>query len=67
MNYNGCDEDGWDWFQEQTKAEFEQYALRQGYSLARDVEYSFFYADPRTEDAWRMYHQGHVSGRTWRE
>lgn len=65
MKSNGCNEDGWDLFEQQTKAEFEHYAVRQGYSIERDSEYSFFYADSRTEDAWRMYHQGHVSGRVW--
>ncbi|MCY1184302.1 hypothetical protein D9M73_249840 [compost metagenome] len=65
MKNNGCNEDGWDLFEDRTRQEFEYYAIRRGYSLMRDIEYSFFYADSRTEDAWRMYHQGHVSGRTW--
>ncbi len=65
MKSNGCNEDGWDLFEEQTRQEFEYYACRQGYNLAKDSEYSLFYAEPHTEDAWRMYHQGHVSGRVF--
>ena len=67
MKSNGCNEDGLDLFEQQTKQEFEYYAVRRGYDITRDTEYSFFYADTRTEDAWRMYHQGHVSGRVWSE
>lgn len=67
MKPNGCNEDGWDLYEQQTKEEFEYYAVRVGYGITRDSEYSFFYADTRTEDAWRMYHQGHVSGRRWCE
>lgn len=64
---NGCNEDGWDLFEEQTRQEFEYYAKSQGYSVERNTEYNFFYADVETENAWRMYHLGHVSGRTWNE
>ena len=67
MKPNGCNEDGWDLFEQQTREEFEHYAVRRGYDITRDSEYSFFYADKRTENAWEMYHQGHVSGRTWNE
>ena len=65
MKPNGCNEDGWDLFEPQTKEEFEYYAFLRGYDITRDSEYSFSYADKRTEDAWGMYHQGHVSGRVW--
>lgn len=58
---------GWDLYEEQTRQEFEYYAVRRGYSVVRDSDYSFFYAEERTERAWEMYHQGHVKGRTWSE
>lgn len=67
MKTNGCNEGGWDLFEQQTKEEFEYYAVRRGYDIIRDSEYSFFYADAWTEMAWEMYHQGHVSGRVWSE
>ncbi|QHJ82006.1 MAG: hypothetical protein [Bacteriophage sp.] len=67
MKPNGCNEDGWDLFEESTRKIFEEYAYRRGYSIVRDSEYSFFYADPRTEEAWEMYHRGHVKGRTWND
>lgn len=64
VNPNGCyAESGYDFFEQQVKEEFEEYARRQGYEITRDKEYSFFYADVRTEDAWRMYHVAHVMGR----
>ena len=56
-------ESGYDFFEQQVREEFEEYARRQGYDITRNREYSFFYADGRTEDAWRMYHQAHVRGR----
>lgn len=64
---NGCNEDGWDLFEEQTRQEFESYACRRGYSVVRVSEYNFFYDDPTTQDAWEMYHQGHVKGRAWND
>lgn len=67
MKSNGCNEDGWDLYEEQTRQEFEYYAVRRGYSVVRDSEYSFFYAEQRTADAWEMYHHGHVKGRVWNE
>jgi len=67
MKSNGCNEDGWDLFEEQTRQEFEYYAVRRGYSVVRDSEYSWVYADKRTADAWEMYHHGHVKGRTFNE
>ena len=61
---NGCYEDsGYDFFEQQVKEEFESYARRQGYDIARDGEYNFFYKDERTADAWGIYHQAHVRGR----
>lgn len=61
---NGCyNESGYDFFEQQVREEFEEYARRQGYDITRDKEYSFFYADGSTEDSWRMYHHGHVRGR----
>ena len=61
---NGCyAESGYDFFEQQVREEFEEYARRQGYDITRVKEYSFFYADGRTEDAWRMYHVAHVRGR----
>lgn len=65
MKSNGCNEDGWDLFEEQTRQEFEYYACRQGYDLFRHPEDTWCYFNQRTEDAWRMYHVGHVKGRTW--
>lgn len=67
MKSNGCNEDGWDLFEEQTRQEFEYYACRQGYDLFRHPEDTWCYFNQRTEDAWRMYHVGHVKGRTWNE
>lgn len=67
MKNNGCNEDGWDLFEEQTRQEFEHYASCQGYDLRRHPENTWCYFNQRTEDAWRMYHVGHVSGRTWNE
>lgn len=63
MTNSGCNEDGWDLYEEQTRLEFEYYAARRGYSIERDIEYNFFYAEKRTADAWEMYHHGHVRGR----
>lgn len=61
---NGCYEDsGYDFFEQETREEFELYAIRQGYDITRDEEYNFFYKDERTEEAWRIYHQAHVRGR----
>jgi len=58
---NGCyAESGYDFFEQQVKEEFEEYSLRKGYDITRDKEYSFFYTDGRTEDAWRMYRVAHV-------
>jgi hypothetical protein len=65
MECNGCNEDGWGLFEQQTKEGFEHYAVRRGYDITRDREYSFLYVDKRTEGAWEMYHQGHLSGRVW--
>lgn len=62
---NGCNEDGWDLYEESTRKEFEEYACRQGYDLTRDAQLTFLYAQERTEDAWRMFHMGHVKGRMW--
>ncbi len=67
MKNNGCNEDGWDLYEEQTRQEFEYYAVRRGYSVGRDKEYSFFYAEQRAADAWEMYLHGHVKGRGWDE
>lgn len=67
MKNNGCNEDGWDLYEDHTRKEFEFYAVRQGYVLTRDTECPWVYAEQCTEDAWRMYHVGHVSGRTWNE
>ncbi len=61
---NGCyAESGYDFFEQQVREEFEEYARRQDYDITRDKEYNFLYADGRTEDAWRIYHQAHVRGR----
>jgi len=67
MKANGCNEDGWDLYEEQTRSEFELYARTQGYDLTRDSEYSFMYARTKTNSAWVMYHKGHVDGRVWSE
>ena len=61
MKPNGCNEDGWDLFEQQTKEEFEYYAVRRGYDITRDSEYSFFYADTRTEDAWETVSYTHLT------
>lgn len=63
---NGCNEDGWDLYEEQTRKEFEFYACRQGYDMTKDSECPWIYKEQRTEDAWRMYHVGHVKGRVWK-
>lgn len=64
---NGCGEDtGYDYFEEDTKKEFEQYAGRKGYNLEYNQEYPFFYAERKTEEVWSMYHHGHVAGRTFK-
>lgn len=64
LSPNGCYEDsGYDFFEQEVRKEFELHARRQGYDLTRDEEYSFFYKDGRTEEAWRIYHQAHVRGR----
>nr|DAH57153.1 MAG TPA: hypothetical protein [Caudoviricetes sp.] len=61
---NGCyAESGYDFFEQQVREEFEEYARRKGYDLYRHPEYTFFYFNERTEDAWRMYHRAHVRGR----
>lgn len=65
MKPNGCNEDGWDLYEQKTREEFEYLAQRRGYSLERDVVHDWFYAEQRTVDAWEMYHRGHVSGRVW--
>lgn len=65
LRYNGCDEDGWDLHEEQTRNEFEDYAKRLGYSVKRNNLLEWFYADDRTQQAWLFYHIGHVQGRTW--
>lgn len=65
MKSNGCNEDGWDLFEEQTRQAFEYYAVRRGYSVERNGEYNFFYFEDRTEDAWEMYRKGHIDGRVW--
>lgn len=67
MNFNGCNEDGWDLFEDQTRHEFESYAKCQGYGLFKHPEYGWFYFHQRTEDAWKMFHYAHVKGRTWNE
>jgi hypothetical protein len=67
MKPNGCNEDGWDLYEEQIRQWFEYYAVRRGYSVERDKDYNFFYAEQRTADAWEMYHQGHVKERAWSE
>jgi len=64
VNPNGCyAESGYDFFEQQVREEFEEYARRQGFDITRGQEYNFFYADGRTEDAWRLYHVAHVRGR----
>lgn len=61
---NGCYvESGYDFFEQQVREEFEEYAQIKGYDITRDKEHSFFHADGRTEEAWRMYHVAHVRGR----
>lgn len=35
MKPNGCNEDGWDLYEEQTRQDFEYYAVRRGYSVVR--------------------------------
>lgn len=63
---NGCGEDsGYDYYEESVRKDFEEYACRKGYDLKRHPEWEFFYFNERTEEAWRMYHQGHVRGRGW--
>ena len=64
---NGCNEDGWDLFEEQTRQEFEHYACRRGYDLYKHPDYPWQYFNTRTEDAWEMYHHGHVKGRNWND
>lgn len=64
--WNGCNEDGWDLFEEETRQQFEEIARRKGYCLVRDNECIWCYADKRTEEAWRMFHVGHVKGRAWK-
>ena len=59
---NGCyEESGYDFFEEQVKEEFEDYASRKGYDLFKHPAYTWCYFSERTEDAWRVYH--HVRGR----
>jgi len=61
----GCNSDGWDLLEAETKEQFESYAQRRGYDLTRDAEYSLFYAEPATQGAWEMYHKGYVDGRSF--
>lgn len=65
MKSNGYNEDGWDLYEEQTRCEFEEYACRKGYALARHPEYKWEYLNNSTGKVWDMYHHGHVKGRTW--
>jgi hypothetical protein len=65
MRDNGCDDDGWDLFEEQTRQEFEFYACRQAYDLHRHPRDTWTYSNQATQSAWRMFHLGHVKGRTF--
>jgi len=62
---NGCNEDGWDLYEQQTREAFEFIACRTGFSLKRDEECPWMYAEKNTQDCWRMFHSGHVKGRGW--
>lgn len=65
---NGCGEySGYDYYEEYVRKDFEEHASMKGYGLERHPEWEFFYLNQRTENAWRMYHQGHVRGRSWGE
>lgn len=41
---------------------FESYAIRKGFDITRDEDYSFFYKESNTEDVWRAFHVGFVRG-----
>lgn len=64
---NGCGEDsGYDYYECWVKQKFEDYAVRKGYNLTKNRDYGFFYEDVDTQEAWSMYHHGHVAGRTFK-
>lgn len=65
MTSNGCNEDGFDLYEAETKQEFEFYAVRYGYDLEKDDEVSFFYKDPLVQSLWEAFHKGHIMGRDW--
>lgn len=60
---NGCDENGWDHFEQHVREEFETSARRWGVDVTRDGECSLFYKDNTTELLWKYYHLAHVCGR----
>lgn len=63
---SGCGEDsGWDYFEDDVRSEFEFYACRTGYDITKDSS-GIFYKHSKTEDAWRMFHRGHVDGRSFK-
>lgn len=57
-----CKDTGYDLFEEAARASFESYVSRKGYNTEM-LPYGIFYKDEKTEDAWRLYHHGHVAGR----
>lgn len=61
---NGCDDNGWDLYESQTREEFEFYAMRKGYDI---TGFTFFYKDSSTQALWEAYHKGNVSGREWKK
>lgn len=64
---NGCNEDGWDLYYQETRDEFEYIAFRKGYDLTYDIECPWTYLNNTTDIAWEMFHIGHVKGRVWNE
>lgn len=63
---NGCGEQtGWDYYEDQVREKFESYVVRKNYDLDM-LPHGMFYKDEKTEDAWRLYHHGHVAGRTFK-
>lgn len=66
MKSNGCcEESGYDLYEQQVKKEFIESAPRYGLKIETNIECPWEFEDSKTNLAWKMYHIGHVRGRTF--
>jgi hypothetical protein len=64
---NGCcSETGWDYYEEDVRKEFLEYAPRSGLDITTNKECPWEFEDSVTNKVWRAYHTAHVRGREFK-